>query len=171
MSSSLKNSFKLVLRGGIIIRIPKTSFLVDMNTWNWSFSQLFFCWHESASPYRTTWWESLRYCRWQCFSAFVFKARRFLYTFCSWKCRPRSGQHTFHSCVLKRFSGFFNGDFVKFRCLKLIENHCKAIITVDCGTSSFAPIDYAKNFGIDVIVLDHHQSEVNNRFNITKYKW
>jgi len=34
------------------------------------------------------------------------------------------------------------------------------IFTVDCGTLSFAPIDFAKNKNIDVIILDHHQSEI-----------
>ena len=33
------------------------------------------------------------------------------------------------------------------------------IFTVDCGTLSFAPIDFAKKKNIDVIILDHHQSE------------
>ena len=35
----------------------------------------------------------------------------------------------------------------------------KLIFTVDCGTSSFKAIDFAKN-NIDVIVLDHHQSSI-----------
>ena len=34
------------------------------------------------------------------------------------------------------------------------------IFTVDCGTLSFAPIDFAKNKNVDVIILDHHQSEI-----------
>ena len=37
----------------------------------------------------------------------------------------------------------------------------KLIFTVDCGTLSFDAIGYAKEKNIDVIVLDHHQSEVN----------
>ena len=44
---------------------------------------------------------------------------------------------------------------------KLIEKGVKIIFTVDCGTLSFEAIDYAKKMNIDVIVLDHHQSEVN----------
>ena len=44
---------------------------------------------------------------------------------------------------------------------KLIDNGTKIIFTVDCGTLSFDAIDYAFNNDIDVIVLDHHQSEVN----------
>ena len=43
---------------------------------------------------------------------------------------------------------------------ELIENNVKIIFTVDCGTLSFEAIDYAKNNNIDVIVLDHHQSEI-----------
>ncbi len=43
---------------------------------------------------------------------------------------------------------------------QLIEKNVKLIFTVDCGTLSFDAIDYAKNNGVDVIVLDHHQSEV-----------
>ena len=44
---------------------------------------------------------------------------------------------------------------------KLIDNGTKLIFTVDCGTLSFDAIDYASNNEIDVIVLDHHQSEIN----------
>ena len=36
----------------------------------------------------------------------------------------------------------------------------KLIFTVDCGTSSFKAIDFAKKNNIDVIVLDHHQSSI-----------
>ena len=44
---------------------------------------------------------------------------------------------------------------------QLIDNNVKIIFTVDCGTLSFEAIDYAKKMNIDVIVLDHHQSEIN----------
>jgi len=44
---------------------------------------------------------------------------------------------------------------------ELIKKDVKIIFTVDCGTLSFEAIDYAKNKNIDVIVLDHHQSEIN----------
>ena len=44
---------------------------------------------------------------------------------------------------------------------KLIDNGTKLIFTVDCVTLSFDAIDYASNNDIDVIVLDHHQSEIN----------
>ena len=43
---------------------------------------------------------------------------------------------------------------------ELIDNGTKLIFTVDCGTLSFEAIDYAKKRNIDVIVLDHHQSEI-----------
>jgi len=41
----------------------------------------------------------------------------------------------------------------------LINKGVKSIITVDCGTSSFDAIDYAQDRNVDVIVLDHHQSD------------
>ena len=44
---------------------------------------------------------------------------------------------------------------------ELIKKGVKIIFTVDCGTLSFDAIDYAKKKKIDVIVLDHHQSEIN----------
>ena len=43
---------------------------------------------------------------------------------------------------------------------ELISKNVKIIFTVDCGTLSFEAINYAKKNNIDVIVLDHHQSEV-----------
>ncbi len=42
----------------------------------------------------------------------------------------------------------------------LIENGAKLIFTVDCGTSSFEPIEFAQNLNTDVLVLDHHQSNI-----------
>ncbi|MDC0525056.1 single-stranded-DNA-specific exonuclease RecJ [Pelagibacteraceae bacterium] len=42
----------------------------------------------------------------------------------------------------------------------LINKGVKIIFTVDCGTLSFEAIEYAKKRNIDVIVLDHHQSEI-----------
>ena len=42
----------------------------------------------------------------------------------------------------------------------LIDNGAKLIFTVDCGTLSYEPIKLAKNLNVDVIVLDHHQSDV-----------
>ena len=43
----------------------------------------------------------------------------------------------------------------------MIEKDVKIIFTVDCGTLSFESINYAKSKNIDVIILDHHQSEIN----------
>jgi single-stranded-DNA-specific exonuclease len=43
---------------------------------------------------------------------------------------------------------------------QLIENGVKIIFTVDCGTLSFDTIEFAKKKKIDVIILDHHQSEI-----------
>ena len=43
---------------------------------------------------------------------------------------------------------------------QLINFGAKIIFTVDCGTISFEPINIAKDMNVDVIVLDHHQSEV-----------
>jgi single-stranded-DNA-specific exonuclease len=43
---------------------------------------------------------------------------------------------------------------------KFIDLGVKLIFTVDCGTLSFVPINFAKKKNIDVIVLDHHQSEI-----------
>ena len=42
----------------------------------------------------------------------------------------------------------------------LIKDKSKLIFTVDCGTLSFEPIDYLSKKNIDVLVLDHHQSEI-----------
>ena len=44
---------------------------------------------------------------------------------------------------------------------ELIDYGAKIIFTVDCGTLSFDAIEFAKQKNIDVIVLDHHQSEIN----------
>jgi single-stranded-DNA-specific exonuclease len=42
----------------------------------------------------------------------------------------------------------------------LIDLGSKIIFTVDCGTSSFEAIKYAQNLSTDIIVLDHHQSDI-----------
>ncbi len=44
---------------------------------------------------------------------------------------------------------------------KLIDLDSKIIFTVDCGTLSFKPIEFAQKKNVDVIVLDHHQSDIN----------
>lgn len=35
------------------------------------------------------------------------------------------------------------------------------LITTDCGTTAFEPLEYAVEQGMDVIVIDHHEAEVN----------
>ena len=42
---------------------------------------------------------------------------------------------------------------------EFIKKNVNLIFTVDCGTLSYEPIDFAKGNNIDVIILDHHQSE------------
>ena len=42
----------------------------------------------------------------------------------------------------------------------LIRKGAKIIFTVDCGTLAFEPIKIAQNLNVDVIVLDHHQSDI-----------
>jgi single-stranded-DNA-specific exonuclease len=44
--------------------------------------------------------------------------------------------------------------------LEFINLGVKLIFTVDCGTLSFMPMDFAKKKKVDVIILDHHQSEI-----------
>lgn len=34
------------------------------------------------------------------------------------------------------------------------------LLTLDCGTTAFEPLEYATTSGMDVIVLDHHEAEV-----------
>ena len=43
---------------------------------------------------------------------------------------------------------------------KLINLGVKIIFTVDCGTLSFEPVNDAKKHNVDVIILDHHQSDI-----------
>jgi len=45
--------------------------------------------------------------------------------------------------------------------LKFINLGVNLIFTVDCGTLSYGPMDFAKKNKIDVIILDHHQSETS----------
>ncbi len=37
---------------------------------------------------------------------------------------------------------------------------CDLLLTLDCGTTAFEPLEYAAQKGMDVIVLDHHEAEV-----------
>ena len=40
---------------------------------------------------------------------------------------------------------------------QLIGNGAKLIVTVDCGSTSFESLETAREMGVDVVVLDHHQ--------------
>ena len=42
---------------------------------------------------------------------------------------------------------------------KLREEGIDLVITVDCGTTSYEPLEVAKETGLDVIVVDHHAAE------------
>jgi len=44
--------------------------------------------------------------------------------------------------------------------LKFKNDDVKIIFTVDCGTMSYDEMQFAKNENLDVIVLDHHQPEI-----------
>lgn len=39
---------------------------------------------------------------------------------------------------------------------KFYDDGVKLVITLDCGTVAFEPLKYAKNLGLDVVVIDHH---------------
>ena len=36
---------------------------------------------------------------------------------------------------------------------------CSVVLTLDCGTTAFEPIDFGTKLGLDVIILDHHNAE------------
>ncbi len=42
---------------------------------------------------------------------------------------------------------------------KFSQENVKLVFTVDCGTMSYSEMEFAKEEGLDVIVLDHHQPE------------
>ena len=43
---------------------------------------------------------------------------------------------------------------------QILKRDVKIIFTVDCGTMAFSEIEYAREQGMDVIVLDHHIPEI-----------
>ncbi len=43
---------------------------------------------------------------------------------------------------------------------ELVRDGATLIITVDCGTTSMAPLAVARRLGVDVVVVDHHQADV-----------
>lgn len=42
---------------------------------------------------------------------------------------------------------------------KLKDEGCGTIITVDCGITAYEPLKFAKQAGLDIIVIDHHVAE------------
>ncbi|MEK7629671.1 MAG: single-stranded-DNA-specific exonuclease RecJ [Patescibacteria group bacterium] len=44
----------------------------------------------------------------------------------------------------------------------IVTNGAKLIITLDCGTTNIKEIEWAKNNGVDMIVVDHHQTVAGN---------
>jgi len=44
---------------------------------------------------------------------------------------------------------------------KLKNDGASVIITVDCGTTAFEPVSFARDIGLDVIIVDHHIAEAN----------
>ena len=36
---------------------------------------------------------------------------------------------------------------------------CHVVLTLDCGTTAFEPIDFGTKLGLDIIILDHHNAE------------
>ena len=45
--------------------------------------------------------------------------------------------------------------------LKLRKEGTAVVVTVDCGTTSFGPLEAAMDAGLDVIVVDHHEAEAS----------
>jgi single-stranded-DNA-specific exonuclease len=41
----------------------------------------------------------------------------------------------------------------------LIKDGARLILTVDCGTTGHAPLQAAREYGVDVVVIDHHQAD------------
>jgi single-stranded-DNA-specific exonuclease len=42
---------------------------------------------------------------------------------------------------------------------KLKDEGCRVVVTVDCGITAYEPLKFAKEQGLDVIVIDHHVAE------------
>ena len=64
----------------------------------------------------------------------------------------------FHTYIPDRKKEGYGPSIKGFK--NLINLGVKVIFTVDCGTSSFEPIKVAGDQNVDVIVLDHHQSDI-----------
>ena len=39
------------------------------------------------------------------------------------------------------------------------EKGCSVVLTLDCGTTAYEPIEFGTQMGLDVIILDHHNAE------------
>ena len=44
---------------------------------------------------------------------------------------------------------------------QIAQNGASVVVTVDCGTTAIAPLGEAQEVGLDVIVVDHHQADVD----------
>jgi len=64
----------------------------------------------------------------------------------------------FHTYIPDRKKEGYGPSIKGFK--NLINLGVKVIFTVDCGTSSYEPIKVAGDKNVDVIVLDHHQSDI-----------
>lgn len=42
---------------------------------------------------------------------------------------------------------------------QLVKEGAQLIVTVDCGTTSFVPLQRSKDLGVDCVVIDHHQAD------------
>ena len=67
--------------------------------------------------------------------------------------------HEFDIYIPDRKTEGYGPSIIGFK--NLIDKGVKLIFTVDCGTLSFKPIEFAHNNNIDVLILDHHQSEMS----------
>jgi single-stranded-DNA-specific exonuclease len=56
-----------------------------------------------------------------------------------------------------RFREGYGPNLPGFR--KLVGEGTRVIVTLDCGTTAFEPVDWARKAGVDVIVVDHHGAE------------
>lgn len=42
---------------------------------------------------------------------------------------------------------------------RLFDEGFRLVVCVDCGTTAFSPLDYARDLGMEVVVVDHHEAE------------
>ena len=61
--------------------------------------------------------------------------------------------------IPNRFTEGYGPNIESFRNFK--NRDVKIVFTVDCGTMSFDEMSYSKQEKLDVIILDHHQAEIN----------